>query len=444
MTLVLLFISILVPVFLGAAAVSTFFKIKLPFLQFLPLSFFIGCGILTMILFLASIFGIAWSGLMVSLISIGSAGLFLTVIFKQKKVFPTMRKSFFKLTVVDWLLVFLILANILTIAYLAVNKPVVNWDAWANWSLRAKVFYFEKGVPLNPSHPYYLGRGGHINYPLHIPIFEAWIYSVLGQWDDQSVKIVFPLYTVLFALFVYALIRPAVDRTTALIFCLLFTLLPFAAYHSFSEYADLPTGLYLGLAVACAWLFMQTRQNGFIITSSLLLGMSAWVKNEGLILSGVALAVLFIYFRKHALKVLLPAVLFITPWLVFKKIFNLGISNLSPDAGGFVINFHEEAIGIFAAEIFRVENFGLLWIALLFILIFHRAEIKKLRLTIFLVLVATFILAYACIYVLTDNIQFVLNGIVVNRNLLTIAPTLYWIIALVFSRTLTKDKNTVK
>lgn len=445
----LLILSLLPSFLLGFAFMTFFFKNEkeLTQLQKISLAFFLGTGIFTMFLFLLSLLKISWNSLGISLIFI----LFSLVILLKSSFYKInlskqlsgLKQIRIKINPIKTLVVCLVIFKLFTIFYLSIDKPILNFDAWSNWSLRAKVFYYQKGIPQDPKGEFFLGGGGHINYPLQIPILQAWIYTTLGSWNDQLVKIIFPLYLVAFILFMYSFIVKTVGSVKALLFTFIFISLPFINYHTSADYADLPVGLYTGVATMLLLLFLQTKRFSFLILSSLMLGCSGWIKNEGLILLSLVLILLLVYYfqglfgKKQAIKFMpsfFAGLIFLLPWIIYKASLGLGFSNLGSNITGLSFqSIHFQVLPVVLTGILTTSNYSLLWPAFLVsVLLTGRKSTKNINSII--LLIAFYFLFLLSTYLLTDNYLYILDGTILQRNLLIIAPSIFWVVTLIWEK----------
>lgn len=435
--------SIFLPFLLGFAIISVLSIGKKLFTlsQKLSLSFFIGSSIFSMSLFLLSIFNFKWDRVWISVLFSLISAILLFIYYlkglKKKLTMPKIGKTVLG-GFVSYLLFALIIFKLFSIFFLALDKPVINFDAWANWSLRSKAFYFEKGIPQDKDSQYFLGGGGRINYPLQVPIFEAWIYNAIGSWDDRFVKIIFPLYLLFFLIFFYSFIYQPIGSTKALIFSFIFISIPLISYHASADYADLPVGLYIGIATMILYLYLTKEDKRYLLLSSLMFGFSGWIKNEGVFLFLITILVLvttLIYQKKIKWSIFLSSifgVIFLLPWLIFKSKLGLGMSNLDP-AQELIgnLSIHFEVIPNILKNLLSLSNFSLLWLVVIIGVLFYQQQIKQSKLGIFITLIFCYFLGFIFIYLFTDNYIYLLDGTIGQRNLLTIAPFIFWVMALI-------------
>jgi len=182
----------------------------------------------------------------------------------------------------DWVLLGVLLVEMFWIVTVTVNEPVWGWDAMVQWSRKAKIFYFEvrpayANLPLQP-------------YPLCVPLSQTWVYVCLGDWNDAVGKGIFVLPYVLGGLGFYSVLRSLTHRTWALAATAALLATPRIFFNLVEGYADSALALLYGPGVLllCRWLVRDDWWD--LIAGALCLGMTAWIKAEGLPLALIVLA----------------------------------------------------------------------------------------------------------------------------------------------------------
>lgn len=214
-------------------------------LEKLAISYGMGVGVLTFIMFLIGAIKLPMN---LSSVLIVCAVLFACplVIVAGKIRLPRFNANSIELNNIKWyecVLFFLISLRVVYSYFSAMIKPVEDVDAFANWSLRAKVFFVEQGLSLGKAHGYFLGNG-HTYYPINIPLFETWIFNVLGVWNDLLIKAIFPTFLLALVVIFYYSMKRISSRAFSLFSTYLLTTLPFLIYHSATPYMDFPLTFY--------------------------------------------------------------------------------------------------------------------------------------------------------------------------------------------------------
>jgi hypothetical protein len=382
-------------------------------------------------MFIYSLLGIKFS---VILICLPWLLLLPTLLFSKEKIKFEL-KSWSPL---DYLISALIGLKVVYVFFEALIKPVYGWDALWNFSLRAKIFFFEKMVPLAKASPYFLG-GGMKQYPLQIPLIETWSFLVMNSWDDVKIKIIFPLYFCALLIIFYAALRNEKNRTHSLFFTFLLSSLPLLTYHATIEYADFVVGVYFFSASVYLYRYFQENENRYLILSALLAGFAGWVKDEGIMFYLICIFALWLYSGiknwKKVAAYCLPLLFLTIPWLFIKQLLGLSLGNEPNFAFSNLssyLSFHPEVIGKIMEKTFLAGNWHLLPLALIVFLIFYYKKIffsNKKYLFLCLGLGWGF---FMYLYLFTYNSSMIIPDIILSRNYLTYLPLAMLLIGLGF------------
>ena len=168
--------------------------------------------------------------------------------------------------------------------------PLYPWDAWTQWSTKARV-WFELGriVPfvsipewLNAPPPNaYLDAAPH--YPGTVPLFQVWAAVLIGAWDDALVNVPWWITGVAFCIAFYgALRRLGFAPLLALAGAGIVMSLPILNVHiALAGYADLPLAAYLTLGAVSALLAARIKSPADAAMAAVLLGACVLIKNPG-------------------------------------------------------------------------------------------------------------------------------------------------------------------
>ncbi len=183
---------------------------------------------------------------------------------------------------------------------LAVGRPLSTWDSWVTWGMKARILFLDGGIGEtilgDPSR-----TATHLDYPLQLPLAEAWLYSWLGQPDERLVGSWSVLYlAALLALLFSAVTSHGGSRRLAL----MTTAVVAATAHVWTlagmVFADLPlAALMLGTAHQLSR-FVGRGERAALVLTALCGGLLPWMKREGLVLVAcLALAALWSYGRSR-------------------------------------------------------------------------------------------------------------------------------------------------
>lgn len=164
----------------------------------------------------------------------------------------------------------------------ALIKPIESYDAIAIYAIKSKIFYLAGSIPRE----YFSSLANlfpHPDYPLNIPLVETFVYLLLGQLNDQLVKVIFPLYYIGILALIYCAIRRFAPRLYALIFTFILATIPQFSAYAANAYLDLVLSFYYfaSALLLLRWLLDRDDITSLII-SAFMAALAAWTKNEGL------------------------------------------------------------------------------------------------------------------------------------------------------------------
>ncbi len=155
-----------------------------------------------------------------------------------------------------------------------------------------------------------------IMHPPGYPVFIAAVYALFGE--NESLRIIQILLNSLAAVFVFFLTRQLFEETTAIVTGVLTALSPQFAYHSAIILPDELSALPIILAIYFLVRAWREKRIVFVAFCGLSLGLSCWLRSNGLVLAFFLAAAVMIVFprdwRFKAAAVMLAAfVLAIAP-----------------------------------------------------------------------------------------------------------------------------------
>jgi hypothetical protein len=197
--------------------------------------------------------------------------------------------------------------------FYATLAPVWEWDFWAIWGLKARVFFEQAGIDWrfleSPWNVF-----AHPDYPLLLPLNYDFIALLQGSWSDRWLGVLIGAYVVAVVLIVRDLAAQEVPPLYAALIGTVATTLAASHFIGLAEAPLIAFGASAVLFIRRALLFDDAPawRHG-----ALLLGCAMNVKNEGIALAvSVAFALLII--RPRALGRLWPAGAIAGPWLLLR------------------------------------------------------------------------------------------------------------------------------
>jgi len=254
----------------------------------LGVSFGLGLTVLTITLFLASLWGlrvVPSSGLV--------EGLILTVVavvVRRDKIKSLLARRTVLLPQPDVPAWQRALTSVLTILLVilcgvvsatSLMEPLVEWDVVSSWSLKAEVLLREP-VVISPYFKDTSKSYSNLEYPLLWPLAMAWIWSWTGAGDLETVKVLAPGLLFAFVFAFYGLLRHFHPKTNALLFTALLIGLPYFLSQTSRLMADPPLAYFVMTSFFFLYSWLNShhpddlRLGGFFVAAML------FTKSEGI------------------------------------------------------------------------------------------------------------------------------------------------------------------
>lgn len=356
-------------------------------------------------------------------------------------------------TVLAAVMVLWVLFKVGFVFHESVTRPIYSWDAWANWSAGAKLFFYSRGLMLDPSGEHFFGTGYRpfLGHPLHSTLLQVYSALWLGRFDEIYVKSWSFFYFVSMLGMVYWALKREAGAFYGVAGAFFLSSLPLLVWHAQDAYSDFPLSWYSLAATVTFWRYTSTGKGRFLVLSGAFCGMGMLVKNEGIFFFtalGLSLLLYSVFERKPLVTSLfyfsLPVLVLAGPWLVFKSANGFGFGHTGGELkwlgdptirGGESTGVHWDVIVPALRQMFLTSNFSLLfpfWIIVsaLGARSVARSGIKYLDLAI-LVVIGGFFFVY-----LTLEHMSVIDVTGIHRNILTYAPMVLFSSALTLSGTL--------
>lgn len=188
------------------------------------------------------------------------------------------------------------------VALLAVGRPLIVWDSWVNWALKARIILLDGRITAAAfSDPSRLVT--QLDYPLLAPLVQVWTFgwTGTGALDDRWAGV--PAVGFFLALLgvCYSLLRRfGAGRTVALALVAALGAMVHIYLLAALVFVDVPLTLYAASAGGYAALWLRTRNRGALAIAALAGGLLPWTKREGLILLAMlCLALLLAHGRRR-------------------------------------------------------------------------------------------------------------------------------------------------
>lgn len=214
----------------------------------------------------------------------------------------------------------------------AVTTPILSYDGFAIYAPRSFAIYQESCI----SHELLQHKLPHPDYPLLIPIGEAWTALMIDDWNEHAVKIIFPFYLTSLIFLTVGFLNRHYGPVAAWSAAALLLLTPKIASAGYSAVCDFPVGVFILAGVVTLLELRPGNQRGQILLPAILLAGASWTKNEGLPLALIVLCVFSTWHPERRTWVsrlrpgscdILRLLVFgacVVPWWIQKTILGLG------------------------------------------------------------------------------------------------------------------------
>lgn len=277
------------------------------------LSFLYGSGAIFLVLLALSAVGVRWT---LAVVAAAALAVFAIAAFiAVRKPATGKRHTGARPHVID----ILTLGTLACYALYATLAPLWEWDFWAIWGLKARVFLEIGGIDWRFLESRW-NIFAHSDYPLLVPLNFDFVSLAAGGWSDRWVGLIFVAWGAALLLVVRAL--AAREATPLLAALLTFAL----AAVSLSLDLGLAEGALIAFGGAGVLLVREALREDDATTwrhAALMLGFAANCKNEGLaLIVAVTIALLAVsWSRERAaarLPRLWPAYVLAAPWLALR------------------------------------------------------------------------------------------------------------------------------
>ncbi len=219
------------------------------------------------------------------------------------------------------------LVSITGFALFATAAPLWEWDFWAIWGMKARVFLERGGIDwrfLESRWNTYV----HPDYPLLVPLNFDFVALLNGGWSDRWLG----LLSVAWAAALLLIVRDLAARESSVVPAALVTLIVVGlAASRYPGLAEGPLIAYGAAGVLFIRRALQLEDRTAWLHGALLLGLAANVKNEGVALL-VAVAIALLVVRARDLLRLWPSLALAAPWLILRATHTLPTDIVSGSA----------------------------------------------------------------------------------------------------------------
>ena len=204
------------------------------------------------------------------------------------------------------------------------SKPLVDYDGWAIWGMKAKALYL-----LGWADPALFASTTaepvHRDYPILLPSLEAVAARAMGSFDARLIHLQFLLFAVAGVAALHGLLRDRVQPWLLWPFLVALVAAPALSAQLLTAYADVPLAFLVaaGVVAAACWIDEPDWRN--LALATLFFAAACLTKNEGIVFVVSALLGLLVATRRWRPLLLsaLAVELVLLPWQIWLAIHHI-------------------------------------------------------------------------------------------------------------------------
>ena len=194
-------------------------------------------------------------------------------------------------------------------------RPLIEWDGWAIWAMKARALYDFGGVAhgVFTTAPY-----GPLQHPLLLPALEANGFRSMGAFDGTLIHLQLALLAFGFAAALWTLLRERVPAALAGATILAIVAADSTLRQLAANLADVPLAFFVALGVVALARSLSSGDRTLLPVAAVMLGAATLTKPEGLLFAIAALLPFVVIARTRASLVTAGSVvLILLPWRIF-------------------------------------------------------------------------------------------------------------------------------
>jgi hypothetical protein len=241
---------------------------------------------------------------------------------RDRRVVPALPR------IVPWWAALLVAAFLVVLGIDLLFQPLWAYDAWAQWTPKAKSFVVFNGLDAN----YFRTSAPNSDYPVLVPALEAIDFRFMGGFATQVLHLQFFLLIAGYAGALFELLLPRARAVFVWALVATVVVAPSLGIQAGYALADVPLAVFFSLAGIFAWLWLEERDGAALVLLGLFAAAALDAKNEGELFAGTLLVVLVViagaqrFWREAALVVgagVVAALVGFLPWRLWARAHHL-------------------------------------------------------------------------------------------------------------------------
>ncbi len=273
----------------------------------LGLSYILGLGLFTLIIYEANLLGLKLAPGNTALLFLVFSILLLLFQRENIRCYKEEISLFFRRSRMSFVEKALFLGSAFFVVSSFVNTlfwPVYIWDALTLYDFRAHVFIqagFIKSALAALGNEYYLAY----------PLLTSLLHTIVYLFDGNNPQFVYSLFYLSLGLVFFGLLCEYVSQKLSLLFTFMLLSIPQIFNQSVVSYTNLPFLTYFSLGAIYYFISDSKRTPGYLILSAILVGLSTWTRfAEPFWLAVFGIVIIMALYRRRILDIITFAILF--------------------------------------------------------------------------------------------------------------------------------------
>lgn len=191
--------------------------------------------------------------------------------------------------------------------FLSLYFPITVWDALALYDFRAKIIT-ETGFFVQVARNY--------EYFAHYPLFTSLSHTVFYLVGTNNPQFIYSILFICFGSVFYLNLKNIANRKVALVATLLLITIPEIFQHSTIAYTNLPYTIFYVSGLIYLYNAYIYERLDLLFVSSLLIGLSTWVRSD---LPFWLTGILFVILLSIIKKSIKPILIYLVPFLIIQQ-----------------------------------------------------------------------------------------------------------------------------
>lgn len=224
-----------------------------------------------------------------------------------------------RMSIVEKIMTLIIVGIFFYVVIIGLYWPVFGWDSVALYDFRAKVFsstgYMDDAIR----------RGYFFGYPLMTSMANTWVY--LSNFGYP--KFLYSFMYISLAILFYKFLRKNTTRILALVLTFIMMFSPPLFGHAAFDYTNMPYTVYFFISVIFLREWFNKKNNSYIVLSGLLMGLATWIRSTDpfWVINIAAILIAVVFMRRRFISLIIYLIAFIP----IQQSWNIFLSFMSPN-----------------------------------------------------------------------------------------------------------------